>query len=253
MAEIFGATVAGGEEASEVGGTRVIGNNETRLVKKEETFEITVLKNFSERREATDFDEEVGNGKDLLIFQDEGIEMIIFVDMAGENFLIIENFDIGGIFNLGNQGFFGGKMGAAMNEKNFLRNIREIGSGEKGGIATTDDSNDLILIKSAIASRTIGNTVTDKFRFIDEIEATWGGAGSENNGFGGVGLIASESEVSGGFFKMLNFVVDERKTERFQLLINLFGKFRATNFGKTRVIFNNWSFENLSTVAGIFE
>ena len=68
MAEIFGATVAGGEEASEVGGTRVIGNNETRLVKKQETFEITVLENFGERREAANFNKEAGNGKDLLIF-----------------------------------------------------------------------------------------------------------------------------------------------------------------------------------------
>ena len=102
MAEIFGTTVASGKEASEVGGTRVIGNNETRLIEKQKTAQIAVLKNFSERRKATDFDEETGNGKDLLIFQDEGIEMIIFVDMAGENFLIIEDFDIGGIFNLGN-------------------------------------------------------------------------------------------------------------------------------------------------------
>ena len=141
--------------------------------------------------------------------------MIVFIGMAGENFLIIENFDIGGILNLGNQGFFGGKMGAAMNEKNFLRNIREIRSGEKGGIATTDDSNDLILIKSAIASRTIGNTVTDKFRFIDEIEATWGGAGSENHGFSGISLIAGQSEMGSGFFEMVNFIVSERKTERF--------------------------------------
>ena len=68
MAEIFGTTVAGGKEASEIGGTRIIGNNETRLVKKEEAFEITILENFSERREATDFDEEAGNGNDLLIF-----------------------------------------------------------------------------------------------------------------------------------------------------------------------------------------
>ena len=103
---------------------------------------------------------------------------------------------------------------AAMNEKNFLRNIREIGSGEKGGIATTDDGNGLILIKSAITSRAIGNAVADKLRFIDEIEATWGGAGSENHGFGSIDLIASESEMSGGFFKMLNFVVGEGKTER---------------------------------------
>ena len=77
-----------------------------------------------------------------------------------------------------------------MNEENFLRNIREIGSGEKGGITTTDDGNGLILIKSAIASRTIGNAVADELGFVDEIEATWGGAGSENNGFGGISLIA---------------------------------------------------------------
>ena len=82
-------------------------------------------------------------------------------------------------------------MGAAMNEENFLSNIREIGSGEKGGIATTDDGDGLVLIKSAIASRTIGNAVADEFGFIDEIESTWGGAGSENDGFGGIGLIAS--------------------------------------------------------------
>ncbi len=102
-----------------------------------------------------------------------------------------------------------------MNEKNFLRNIREIRGGEKGGIATTDDSNGLILIKSAITSGTIGNAVADELKFIDEIEATWGGAGSENHGFGGVGLIASESEMCGGFFKMFNLVVGEGKTEGF--------------------------------------
>ena len=102
-----------------------------------------------------------------------------------------------------------------MNEENFLRNIREIRSGEKGGIATTDDSNDLILIKSAITSGTIGNAMADELRFIDEIEATWGGAGGENDRFGGVGLIASESEMRGGFFKMFNLVVGEGKTEGF--------------------------------------
>ena len=101
-----------------------------------------------------------------------------------------------------------------MNEKDFFRNIGEIGGGEKGGIATTDDGNGLILIKSAIASGTIGNAVADKLGFIDEIETTRRGAGSENNGFGSIGLIASESEVSGGFFEMLNFVVGEGKTER---------------------------------------
>ena len=68
MAEIFGATVAGGEEASEVGGTGIVGNNETRLIEEEQAFEIATLKNFSERRKTTDFDEEAGNGKDLLIF-----------------------------------------------------------------------------------------------------------------------------------------------------------------------------------------
>ena len=78
-----------------------------------------------------------------------------------------------------------------MNEENFLRNIREIGSGEKGGITTTDDGNGLILIKSAIASGTIGNAMADELRFIDEIEATWGGAGGENHRFGGISLIAS--------------------------------------------------------------
>ena len=141
--------------------------------------------------------------------------MIVFIGMAGENFLIIENFDIGGILNLGNQGFFGGKMGAAMNEKNFLRNMRKIRGGEKSGVTTTDDSNGLILIKGAIASCAIGNTVTDKFRFIDEIEATWGGAGSENHGFSGISLIAGQSEMGSGFFEMVNFIVSERKTERF--------------------------------------
>ena len=59
--------------------------------------------------------------------------------------------------------------------------------------------------------------------------------------------------MCGGFFKMFNFIVSERKTERFQLLINLFGKFRATDFGKTRIIFNYGGFEDLPTVASIFE
>ncbi len=106
-------------------------------------------------------------------------------------------------------------MGATMNEKNFLCYMGKIRGGEKGGIATTDDSDGLILIKSAIASRTIGNTVTDKFRFIDEIETAWRSAGGENDGFGGVSLIASESEMGGGFFEMLNFVVGEGKAEGF--------------------------------------
>ena len=106
-------------------------------------------------------------------------------------------------------------MGATMNEKNFLCYMGKIRGGEKGGIATTDDSDGLILIKSAIASRTIGNTVTDKFRFIDEIEATWGGAGSENHGFSGISLIASQSEMGSGFFEVINFIVSKRKTEGF--------------------------------------
>ena len=82
-------------------------------------------------------------------------------------------------------------MGATMNEENFLRNMGKIRGGEKGGIATTDDSDGLILIKGAITSGTIGNAVADEFGFIDEIETTWGGAGGENDGFGGVSLITS--------------------------------------------------------------
>ena len=77
-----------------------------------------------------------------------------------------------------------------MNEENFLSNMREIRSGEEGGITTTDDGDGLVLIKSAIASRTIGNAVADELGFIDKIEATWGGAGGENDGFGGISLIA---------------------------------------------------------------
>lgn len=141
--------------------------------------------------------------------------MIVLTTVAGENFLIIENFDIGGIFNLGNQGFFSGEMGAAMNEENFLRNMGKIRSGEEGGITTTDDSDGLVLIKSAIASRTIGNAMANEFRFIDEIEATWCGAGGENHGFGDISLIANQSEMGSGFFKMLNFIVGKGKTERF--------------------------------------
>ena len=88
--------------------------------------------------------------------------MVIFVVVISENFLIVEIFDIGGILNLGDQSLFGGKMRATMNEKNFLRNMGKIRGGEKSGIATTDDGNGLILIESAIASRTIGNAVADK-------------------------------------------------------------------------------------------
>ena len=68
MAEIFGTTVAGGEEACEISGTGIVGNNETRLIEEEETFEIAIFEDFGEGREATNFDEEAGNGKDLLIF-----------------------------------------------------------------------------------------------------------------------------------------------------------------------------------------
>ena len=68
MAEIFGTTITGGEEAGEIGGTRVIGNNKTRLVKKEEAFEIAIFEDFGEGRKATDFDEEAGDGQNLLIF-----------------------------------------------------------------------------------------------------------------------------------------------------------------------------------------
>ena len=68
MAEIFGTTVAGGKEPSEIGRARIVSDDKTRLVKKQEAAQITVLKNFSERREATNFDEETGDGEDLLIF-----------------------------------------------------------------------------------------------------------------------------------------------------------------------------------------
>ena len=102
LAEIFGTAITSGKEASEIGGTRIIGNNETRLIKEEKTFEIAIFEDSSEGRKTTNFDEEAGNRKNLLIFEDEGIEMMIFVGVAGENFLIIENFNIGGILNLGN-------------------------------------------------------------------------------------------------------------------------------------------------------
>ena len=68
LAEVFGTTVAGGEEPSEISRTGIVGNNETRLVEEEETFEIATLKNFSKGRKAANFNEEAGNGKDLLIF-----------------------------------------------------------------------------------------------------------------------------------------------------------------------------------------
>ena len=102
-----------------------------------------------------------------------------------------------------------------MNEENFLRNMRKIRGGEKSGVTTTDDSNGLILIKGAIASCAIGNAVADELGFIDEIEATWGGAGSENHGFSGISLIAGQSEMGSGFFEVINFIVSKRKTEGF--------------------------------------
>ena len=102
-----------------------------------------------------------------------------------------------------------------MNEEDFLRNMREIRGGEKGRIATTDDGDGLILIKGAIASCAIRDAVADELRFIDKIEAARRGAGGENNGFGSISLITSESEMRGGFFEMFNFVVGEGKTERF--------------------------------------
>ena len=48
--------------------------------------------------------------------------------------------------------------------------------------------------------------------------------------------------MGGGFFEMFNFVVSERKAERFQLLINMFGKFGAANFGKAGIIFDDGGF-----------
>ena len=68
MAEIFGATVAGGEKACEISGTGIVGNNETGLIEEEEAFEIAIFEDFSEGRKTTDFDEEAGDGQNLLIF-----------------------------------------------------------------------------------------------------------------------------------------------------------------------------------------
>ena len=47
MAEIFGTTVAGGEEACEISGTGIVGNNETRLIEEEQAFEIAIFEDFS--------------------------------------------------------------------------------------------------------------------------------------------------------------------------------------------------------------
>ena len=68
LAEIFGTTVAGGKEPSEIGRARIVSDDKTRLIKEEEAFEIAIFEDFSEGRKATNFDEEAGNGKDLLIF-----------------------------------------------------------------------------------------------------------------------------------------------------------------------------------------
>ena len=93
--------------------------------------------------------------------------MVIFVGMAGKNFLIVEDFDICGVLNLRNQGFFGGKMVAAMNKKNFLRNMRKIRGGEKSGITTADNGDSLVLIKGAVTSGAIRNAVADELGFVD--------------------------------------------------------------------------------------
>ena len=56
--------------------------------------------------------------------------------------------------------------------------------------------------------------MADELRFIDEIETARSGAGGEDDGFSSISLIASESEMCGGFFEMFNFVVGKGKTER---------------------------------------
>ena len=68
MAEIFGTTVAGSEEAREISRAGIIGNYETRLIKEKEAFEIAVFEDFSKRRKAANFNKEAGNGQNLLIF-----------------------------------------------------------------------------------------------------------------------------------------------------------------------------------------
>ena len=68
LAEIFGTAITSGKETGEIGRARIVSDDKTRLIEKEETAQITVLKNFSEGRKTTDFDEEAGNGKNLLIF-----------------------------------------------------------------------------------------------------------------------------------------------------------------------------------------
>ena len=68
LTKIFRTTITSGEETREISRTDIVGNNETRLIKEEQAFEIAIFEDFGEGREATDFDEEAGNGKDLLIF-----------------------------------------------------------------------------------------------------------------------------------------------------------------------------------------
>ena len=68
LTEVFGTTVAGSEEAREISRAGIIGNYETRLIKEKEAFEIAVFEDFNERGKPTNFDEEAGNGEDLLIF-----------------------------------------------------------------------------------------------------------------------------------------------------------------------------------------
>ena len=68
MAEVFGTTVAGGEEASEISGAGIVGNNETRLIEEEQAFEIAIFEDFGEGRKTTNFNKEAGDGQNLLIF-----------------------------------------------------------------------------------------------------------------------------------------------------------------------------------------
>ena len=68
LAEIFGTTITGSEETREISGTGIISNYETRLIEEEQAFEIAIFENLSEGTKATNFDEEAGDGKDLLIF-----------------------------------------------------------------------------------------------------------------------------------------------------------------------------------------
>ena len=68
LTEIFGATVAGSVETSKISRAGIVGNYETRLIEEEQAFEIAIFEDFSKGREATNFNEEAGDGEDLLIF-----------------------------------------------------------------------------------------------------------------------------------------------------------------------------------------